>query len=113
MVRETELAERQLKRTLGPVSLSALGIGAIIGAGIFSTAGTAAAGGAGHLGAGPALVLSFLMVAVGIIRLRQTRPDWPRPFRVLVYPWIPLGAVLTSGYLMVELPRIPWIRFIV
>lgn len=361
MVRETELAERQLKRTLGPVSLSALGIGAIIGAGIFSTAGTAAAGGAGHLGAGPALVLSFLMVAVvcsfaalcyaewtamvpvsgsaytyayatlgelvawiigwdlvleyavgnvavaiswsgyfqelprglhvsyplwlgtdyrgafqasqqvgqlvlaggdphsldmtvraaaqawaeaprlagiplvfnlpafaivmlltwllvigikesaafntviviiklgflgfflvvgafyvkpenwtpfapngfagissaaaliffayigfdavstaaeetrhpqrdfegcaninevvelcnigtlfafiivavGIIRLRQTRPDWPRPFRVLGYPWIPLGAVLTSGYLMVELPRIPWIRFLV
>jgi basic amino acid/polyamine antiporter, APA family len=64
MVRETEEPQRQLKRTLGPVSLSALGIGAIIGAGIFSTAGTAAAGGAGHLGAGPALVLSFLLVAV-------------------------------------------------
>ena len=59
MVRETELAERQLKRTLGPVSLSALGIGAIIGAGIFSTAGMAAAGGAGHWGAGPARVFSF------------------------------------------------------
>ena len=53
MVRETELAERQLKRTLGPVSLSALGIVAIIGAGIFSTAGTAAAGGAGHWGRVP------------------------------------------------------------
>jgi APA family basic amino acid/polyamine antiporter len=42
----------------------ALGIGAIIGAGIFSGAGPAIAGGANHLGAGPALVLAYLMVAV-------------------------------------------------
>ena len=41
-----------------------LGVGAIVGAGIFSTPGTAAAGGADHIGAGPALVISFLMVAV-------------------------------------------------
>ena len=41
-----------------------LGIGAIIGAGIFSTVGTAAAGGADHLGAGPALVLSFVLTAI-------------------------------------------------
>src|SRR5262249_18564612 len=33
-----------LKRTLGPIQLTALGVGAIIGAGIFSTVGTAAAG---------------------------------------------------------------------
>ena len=49
---------------LGPVQLTALGVGAIVGAGIFSTVGTAAAGGAGHLGAGPAVVLSFLFTAV-------------------------------------------------
>lgn len=41
-----------------------LGVGAIVGAGIFSTVGTAAAGGPDHLGAGPGLVVSFLMVAV-------------------------------------------------
>ena len=41
-----------------------LGIGAIIGAGIFSTVGTAAAGGAGHVGAGPALILSFVLTAI-------------------------------------------------
>ena len=57
-------SERQLRRTLGPVQLTALGIGAIIGAGIFSTVGTAAAGGAEHLGAGPAVALSFLLTAV-------------------------------------------------
>src|SRR5215831_10563217 len=53
-----------LKRTLGPVQLTALGVGAIIGAGIFSTVGTAAAGGADHLGAGPAIILSFVLTGV-------------------------------------------------
>ena len=53
-----------LKRTLGPVQLTLLGIGAIIGAGIFSTVGTAAAGGASHSGAGPALILSFVLTAI-------------------------------------------------
>ena len=61
---ESERPEQQLRRTLGPLQLTFLGIGAIVGAGIFSTVGTAAAGGAEHTGAGPALVVSFLMVAV-------------------------------------------------
>ena len=59
-----EAPESQLRRSLGAVQLTLLGIGAIIGAGIFSTVGTAAAGGADHLGAGPALVVSFLLTAV-------------------------------------------------
>jgi APA family basic amino acid/polyamine antiporter len=54
----------RLERTLGPVQLTSLGIGAIIGAGLFSTVGTAAAGGADHIGAGPAIVLSFVLTAV-------------------------------------------------
>ncbi len=61
---ETTDPQHQLRRVLGPVQLTLLGIGAIVGAGIFSTVGTAAAGGADHVGAGPALVVSFLMVAV-------------------------------------------------
>src|SRR5438552_13549573 len=61
---ETEHPEQRLKRTLGPVHLTLLGVGAIIGAGIFSLVGTAAAGGSGHTGAGPALVLSFVLVAI-------------------------------------------------
>ena len=52
-----------LKRNLSVVSLTMLGIGAVIGAGIFSSVGTAAAGGADHLGAGPALMLSVMIVA--------------------------------------------------
>ncbi|HUP90239.1 MAG TPA: amino acid permease [Longimicrobiales bacterium] len=53
-----------LKRVLGPWQLTALGIGAIIGAGVFSGAGTAIAGGADHVGAGPALMLSYVLVAI-------------------------------------------------
>ena len=70
LVGETIAPEHQLKRALGPVQLTLLGVGAIIGAGIFSTVGEAAAGAAaqagasGHLGAGPALVLSFVLVAI-------------------------------------------------
>lgn len=53
-----------LKRVLGPWQLTALGVGAIIGAGVFSGAGTAIAGGADHVGAGPALMLSYVLVAI-------------------------------------------------
>ena len=49
-----------LKRTLGPWSLIALGIGAIIGAGLFSLTGIAAAD-----NAGPAVVISFMIAALG------------------------------------------------
>jgi APA family basic amino acid/polyamine antiporter len=56
---------RGLKRALGTKDLVFLGIGAVIGAGIFSTLGTAAAGEPGvREGAGPALVLSFLLLGV-------------------------------------------------
>jgi APA family basic amino acid/polyamine antiporter len=59
-----EEPEHKLNRTLGPVSLTLFGIGAIIGAGIFATIGTAAAGDANRPGAGPALMLSFVITAV-------------------------------------------------
>src|SRR5439155_26030967 len=53
-----------LRRVLGKWDLTALGVGAIIGAGIFASTGSAIAGGADHIGAGPAIVLSFVMTAV-------------------------------------------------
>jgi APA family basic amino acid/polyamine antiporter len=55
---------RSLKRSLGPLNVTLLGIGAIIGAGIFATVGTAAAGDASRPGAGPSLMLSFCITAV-------------------------------------------------
>ncbi len=53
-----------LKRNLSAIDLIILGVGAVIGAGIFTLSGTAAAGSAGHLGAGPGLVVSFLIAAI-------------------------------------------------
>ncbi|HEU4510893.1 MAG TPA: amino acid permease [Pyrinomonadaceae bacterium] len=53
-----------LRRTLTAFSVTLIGIGAIIGAGIFATVGTAAAGSADRPGAGPSLMLSFVITAV-------------------------------------------------
>src|SRR5690348_17208894 len=61
---EAEEPGHRLKKTLGPIDVTALGIGAIIGAGIFATIGTAAAGDMQRPGAGPALMLSFVLTAL-------------------------------------------------
>ena len=53
-------SEKGLKRTLGPLNLIALGIGAIIGAGLFVR--TAAAAGDA---AGPAVVISYIVAGIG------------------------------------------------
>lgn len=53
-----------LKRSLTKWHLTALGVGATIGAGIFATTGTAIVGDAARPGAGPAIVFSFLLTAV-------------------------------------------------
>jgi APA family basic amino acid/polyamine antiporter len=62
---DAEEPEHQMKRALGPIQLIALGIGAIVGAGIFAVIGSAAAGGGHHDGAGPALVISIIITAIG------------------------------------------------
>jgi basic amino acid/polyamine antiporter, APA family len=88
LVHDSEEEGKKLSRTLGPFSLIAFGIGAVIGSGIFTLTGTAAAGGdvmvrdvfdtpvfdlirhggfvsaLGRPGAGPGIVLSFMLVAV-------------------------------------------------
>lgn len=64
LLREAEEPQHRLKRTLSAVDLTALGIGAIIGAGIFATTGSAAAGTLDRPGAGPALMVSYLLTAV-------------------------------------------------
>lgn len=54
--------EHQLKKTLSAFDLVIFGVGAMIGAGIFALCGSAAVGAAGHPGAGPAVVVSFVIV---------------------------------------------------
>jgi len=64
ILKEAEASTEKLKRVLGPIDLIALGIGAVIGAGIFALVGTAAAGDPSRPGAGPALMLSFLLTGL-------------------------------------------------
>src|SRR3989454_8616807 len=54
--------EHRLRRVLGPVALTSLGVGAIIGTGIFVLTGVAA-----HDKTGPALMLSFVMSGIACI----------------------------------------------
>ncbi len=62
MKEASETGEHSLKRALGPVNLITLGIGAIIGAGIFVLTGSAAA-----KYAGPAIVLSFVLSGIACV----------------------------------------------
>lgn len=57
---ESEETPKSLKRTLGPLQLISLGIGVVIGAGLFSITGIAAAE-----NAGPAIVLAFIIASLG------------------------------------------------
>jgi basic amino acid/polyamine antiporter, APA family len=85
LIRDSEEPEHRLKKTLGPWSLTALGIGAVIGSGIFTVIGSAISGEqfdasrivntpladylithtalAGRPGAGPAIAISMVLVA--------------------------------------------------
>src|SRR5712691_11572502 len=62
MLLEEMAGEHRLRRVLGPVQLSSLGVGAIIGTGIFVLTGVAA-----HDKVGPALILSFVVAGVACI----------------------------------------------
>src|ERR1700756_997445 len=62
MKEASDTSEHSLKRALGPVNLVTLGIGAIIGAGIFVLTGSAAA-----LYAGPAIMLSYIFAGLGCV----------------------------------------------
>ncbi len=64
ILKAAEVEGHSLKRALGALNVTLIGIGAIIGAGIFATVGTAAAGDASRPGAGPSLMISFVITAV-------------------------------------------------
>jgi basic amino acid/polyamine antiporter, APA family len=58
-------------------------------------------------------LLAFVIVSIGIVVLRRTRPDLPRPFRM---PWVPVLPILSAAVslvLMLGLPRATWERLII
>jgi basic amino acid/polyamine antiporter, APA family len=56
-------------------------------------------------------LFAFLLVSIGVIALRRTRPDLARPFRVPLMPVIPILSALASLWLMLNLQTATWIRF--
>ena len=56
-------------------------------------------------------LFAFVLVNAGVIILRRTRPDMPRPFRVPFSPVFPLIGIGLCIYLMWGLPLVTWIRF--
>jgi APA family basic amino acid/polyamine antiporter len=58
-------------------------------------------------------LFAFVLVNIGVIVLRRTRPDMPRPYRVPFSPVFPLLGVAFAVYLMSDLPLATWIRFVI
>ncbi len=57
-------------------------------------------------------LLAFVLVCLGIVALRRSRPDLPRPFRTPGSPWVPIAGALACLYLMAGLPLETWARLI-
>jgi basic amino acid/polyamine antiporter, APA family len=58
-------------------------------------------------------LFAFVLVNIGVIILRRTRPDMPRPYRVPWSPVLPILGVAFAVYLMSDLPWETWVRFVV
>ncbi|MFE3543566.1 APC family permease [Nocardia sp. NPDC059177] len=58
-------------------------------------------------------LFAFVLVSVGVVVLRRTRPDLPRGFRVPLVPYLPILAVVSCLWLMVNLSVETWLRFII
>jgi APA family basic amino acid/polyamine antiporter len=58
-------------------------------------------------------LLAFAIVCTGVLILRKTAPDTPRPFRTPGMPWVPIIGTLICIYLMTGLPLATWIRLFV
>jgi basic amino acid/polyamine antiporter, APA family len=56
-------------------------------------------------------LFAFVLVSIGVIVLRRTRPELHRAFRVPLVPALPIVSALASIYLMFNLPGETWIRF--
>jgi APA family basic amino acid/polyamine antiporter len=58
-------------------------------------------------------LLAFVLVCLGVLILRRTRPDLERPFKTPFVPVVPILGILTCFALMTFLPLDTWIRLFV
>lgn len=109
LIQASQAGEHKLKKSLTGFDLTVLGIGAIIGAGIFTLSGTAAAGSATHLGAGPALILSFIIsgsiCAIAALCYAELAAMIPVAGSAYTYTYTTLGEIvawITGWILLLE-----------
>ncbi|NMC63910.1 MAG: amino acid permease, partial [SAR324 cluster bacterium] len=58
-------------------------------------------------------LFAFVIVCSGVVILRYTHPDTPRPFKVPCFPYVPIMGALISLAQMVALPKDTWYRLII
>jgi APA family basic amino acid/polyamine antiporter len=58
-------------------------------------------------------LFAFVLVSIGVIVLRRTRPDLERSFKVPLVPLLPILSVVACLWLMINLTAITWLRFLV
>jgi APA family basic amino acid/polyamine antiporter len=98
---QDELRVGELRRTLGPLNLVSLGVGGIIGAGIFVITGTAAAN-----FAGPAVIISFVISGLcctfAALCYAELASTMPVPGSAYTYSYVTMGEVFawTMGWLL-------------
>jgi APA family basic amino acid/polyamine antiporter len=56
---------------------------------------------------------AFVLVSIGVVVLRRTRPDLERGYRVPFSPLLPAASALLCLYLMLNLTTLTWVRFVV
>ncbi|MBE3126307.1 MAG: amino acid permease [Acidobacteria bacterium] len=57
-------------------------------------------------------LFAFVIVCGGVLVLRYTRPDIPRPFKTPLVPFVPVMGILSCFYLMSGLPKDTWFRLL-
>jgi APA family basic amino acid/polyamine antiporter len=56
-------------------------------------------------------LFAFVLVSAGVLVLRRSDPSRHRPFRAPLVPLTPIISIVACLYLMLQLPRLTWIRF--
>src|SRR4029453_15015730 len=58
-------------------------------------------------------LFAFVVASIGVLVLRRTHPDLPRPFKAPWSPFVPASSAVVSLALMLSLPAQTWMRLIV
>ena len=58
-------------------------------------------------------LLAFVIVCIGIIWMRKTNPNAPRPYRTPLVPWVPIGGVIVCLLMMGALDVDTWYRLVI